>query len=161
MGRVADKQRDCSTAASILQGKIAIGDFDVFLCHKNKQEVKKVGEELKEQGILPWLDEWELQPGLPWQAVLEKQMKKIKASAVFVGKDGVGPWRDMELQAFLRQFMTREQKCPIIPVILPDCKDVPQLPIFLEGMTWVDFREQVPDPMKQLIWRITGERSEH
>jgi hypothetical protein len=62
----------------------------------------------------------------------------------------------MEVEAFLRQFVKRE--CPVIPVILPDCENVPDLPIFLEGMTWVDFRRRDPDPMEQLIWGITGER---
>ena len=33
-----------------------------------------------------------------------------------------------------------------------------KLPLILEGMTWVDFRKQEPDPMKQLIWGITGKR---
>ena len=76
---------------------------------------------------------------------------------MFVGKNGVGPWQDAELAAFLRQFVKRE--CPVIPVILPDCEKTPELPIFLEGMTWVDFRKRDPDTMEQLIWGITGERS--
>src|SRR5713226_10522000 len=52
MDRSADAQRDLSAAASKLQGKIATGDFDVFLCHngKNKPRVKEIGEKLKEQG---------------------------------------------------------------------------------------------------------------
>ena len=133
-------------------------EFAVFLCHNmvDKPAVKKIGEQLKEHGILPWLDEWELQPGLPWQQVLEKQIEHIKAAAVFIGKSGRGPWQDMGLSAFIRQFVKR--KCPVIPVILPDCDVVPPLPTFLEGMTWVDFRKQDPDPMKGLIWGITGER---
>jgi hypothetical protein len=75
---------------------------------------------------------------------------------VFVGQGRIGPWQDLELAAFLRQFVKRE--CPVIPVILPDCKEVPELPAFLEGMTWVDFRKDDPDPMEQLVWGITGER---
>ena len=100
---------------------------------------KQIGEQLKLHGILPWLDEWELRPGLPWQPLLEKQIGKIKSAAVFVGKNGRGPWQDAELYAFLRQFAKRE--CPVIPVILPDGESAPDLPIFLEGMTWVDFRK--------------------
>jgi hypothetical protein len=111
---------------------------------------------LKKRGILPWLDEWELRPGLPWQKVLEKEIKKIKSAAVFVGKNGIGPWQDMELDAFLRQF--RKRRRPVIPVILPNCKKAPKLPLFLAGMTWVDFRKQNPDPLEQLIWGITGKR---
>lgn len=67
MNRIADSQRDLTTAAFILQSKIEINDFDVFLCYskEDRREVKKIGEQLKEKGVLPWLDEWELRPGLP------------------------------------------------------------------------------------------------
>jgi hypothetical protein len=158
MDRSADAQRDLSAAASKLEGKIATGDFDVFLCHHgiDKSHVKKVGEQLKEQGILPWLDEWELRPGIPWQRLLEERIEQIKSAAVFVGSNGIGPWQQLELEAFLREFVNRGS--PVIPVLLFDAPDEPQLPRFLKGMTWVDFRKQEPDPMKQLIWGITGER---
>ena len=154
MEQKADAQRGHESAISILQGKIATQDFDVFLCHngQDKLTVKRIGELLKLHGILPWLDEWELPPGRPWQPLLEKQIGKIKSAAVFVGKNGRGPWQDRELYAFLRQFVKRE--CPVIPVVLPDCESAPDLPIFLEEMTWVDFRKQEPDPMQRLLWGI-------
>jgi serine/threonine protein kinase len=142
----------------ILQKKIAANDFDVFLCHSSadKPEVRDLGERLKERGILPWLDEEQLRPGLPWQRALEKQIKKIRTAAVVVGKNGTGPWQEMELEAFLRKFVNRG--APVIPVILRDCPRKLRLPVFLEGMTWVDFRQSLPDPMERLIWGITGER---
>jgi WD40 repeat protein len=159
MDRAADQQRDRETALSQVEGKIATNDFDVFLCHKgeDKPAVKEIGQKLKERGILPWLDEWELRPGMPWQILLERQIKHIKSVAVFVGKNGRGPWQDMELYAFLRQFVRRE--CPVIPVILAEGEKNPDVPTFLEGMTWVDFRVQDPDPMERLVWGITGKRS--
>jgi small GTP-binding protein len=158
MDQAADSQRDREVAKSTVQGKVATGDFDVFLCHngKDKPEVKKVGEQLKEHGILPWLDEWELRPGLPWQRLLEEQIGQIKSAAVFIGKDGIGPWEQMELEAFLREFVNRG--VPVIPVILANAPKEPKLPIFLRSMTWVDFRKKEPDSLKRLIWGITGER---
>lgn len=158
MDRFADTKRELETAASILDGKIKTGDFDVFLCHnsEDKTEVKEIGKKLKEHGILPWLDEWELQPGLPWQDELEKVLEQIKSAAVFIGKDGIGPWQQQELSAFLREFVDR--KCPVIPVLLPNAPKKPNLPIFLKGMTWSDFRKDKPNPLEQLIWGITGER---
>jgi TIR domain len=133
-------------------------DFDVFLCYNkvDRPEVRKIGERLKAEGIKPWLDEWELRPGLPWQRALEKQIEHIKSAAVFVGKDSVGPWEQMELEAFLREFVKRG--CPVIPVLMANAPAAPQLPLFLQGMTWVDFRKSVPDPMFQFIWGITGKR---
>jgi len=62
-----------------------------------------------------------------------------------------------EQKAFLRQFVKR--KCPVIPVILPGCNKVPQIPVFLGAFTWVDFRKTEPDPMGQLIWGITGKKA--
>ncbi len=146
------------TTTSLLQDKIKTGDFDVFLCHnsEDKLEVKGIGEKLKEVGLLPWLDEWELRPGLPWQEALEKEIEQIKSAAVFVGKKGIGPWQQHELNAFLREFVKR--RCPVIPVLLPDAPKEPELPIFLKGMTWVDFRKSERDSIERLIWGITGKR---
>ena len=133
-------------------------EVDVFLCHNSpdKPAVKAIGEQLRSRGITPWLDEWELRPGLPWQDVLEEQIRYIKSAAVFVGPDGAGPWQEREQSAFLRQFVNRRR--PVIPVILPGVGHRPEVPTFLEGMIWVDFRQLDPDPMECLIWGITGER---
>lgn len=156
---IAKIQSDRTVAQSSLQGKIKTGDFDVFLCYNNnnKDEVKKIGERLKERGILPWLDEWELRPGLPWQRTLAQQIGQIKSAAVFVGKGGVGPWQEEEIEAFLSEFVKRG--VPVIPVLLSNATKKPQLPIFLRGRTWVDFRQWNPDPIERLTWGITGVRN--
>ena len=69
MNRSADERRDQAAAALQLKGKIETGDYDVFLCHnsRDKEQVVAIGERLKERGILPWLDIWEIQPGRRWQ----------------------------------------------------------------------------------------------
>jgi nucleotide-binding universal stress UspA family protein len=134
--------------------------FDVFLSYNraDREAVKEIAEQLKARGISPWLDEWALRPGLPWQQALEKQIRKIKSAAVFVGTKGIGPWQDMEQAAFINEFVKRQS--PVIPVILPTSKKVPKLPVFLAGMTWVDFRKDDPDPLERLIFGITGRRGE-
>ncbi|RAM51082.1 MAG: transcriptional regulator [Hapalosiphonaceae cyanobacterium JJU2] len=135
--------------------------FDVFLCHnsEDKEAVIEIADKLESHNIRPWLDDWELQPGYPWQPELEKQIKNIKAAAVFVGRSGLGPWQEDEIYGFLRQF--KQRKCPVIPVLLLDAPQQPQLPIFLEGITWVDFRQKTlvyTDPWQKLIWGITGRK---
>ena len=181
----ADLQRDRNTANAKLSGKRAVGQFDVFLCHnsKDKDLVKKIGRQLEERGILPWLDEWELAPGTPWQSELEKVIEKIGSVAVFVGSNGLGPWQDEEVQAFLRKFVAIKR--PVIPVLLPKpasqrgshkvsggrgsrhpvrgfarsrLEERPKLPIFLENRTWVDLTLSNPDPLDRLIWGITGSK---
>lgn len=141
-----------------LERKRACAEFDVFLCHNgaDKPSVRRIADRLEEVGLLPWLDERELPPGQPWQQLLEKQIAHIRAAAVFVGAAGVGPWQEQELYGFLREFVSR--RSPVIPVLLPDAPEKPELPIFLKAMTWVDFRLQDPDPLSRLIWGITGRR---
>jgi hypothetical protein len=158
MDRSADAQRQRGTGATILQGKIATSDFDVFLSYNraDRDAVKKIAERLRERGILPWLDEEQLRPGLPWQRALAKQIKRIRSAAVFVGPKGIGPWQKREQEAFLEEFVNRE--CPVIPAILPGCTRTPRLPILLKAMSWVDFRKEDPAPLEQLIWGITGDR---
>ncbi len=45
--------------------------------------VKKIGEALMGRGIAPWLYSWDVQPGMPEQREIERQIKYIQAAAVF------------------------------------------------------------------------------
>ena len=103
---------------------------------------------------------WHLRPGFSWQRLLEQQINQIGGVAIFVGSSGYGPWQTKEIRAFLQVFVSREQECPIIPILLPDAPIKPELPIFLQDYTWIDFRRSQPDPMAQLIWGITGKPPE-
>jgi nucleotide-binding universal stress UspA family protein len=159
--RVVPKAVADVAAVTVIEGKATSEEpdtFDVFLSYNRTDQatVEKIAKQLLKVGVRPWFDGWHLRPGLPWQDELERQIEKIKAAAVFVGKDGIGPWQDLEQDAFLREF--RKRRCPVIPVVLPEGGAEPKLPIFLAGMTWVDFRTQDPNPMERLIWGITGKR---
>jgi hypothetical protein len=155
---LASKEPEQQSVQMILQRKIVAQAFDVFLCYngQDKTDVRRIGEQLKQHGILPWLNEWDLRPGQPWQRSLEEQIVRIRVAAVFIGQHGIVSWQRMEMDALLREFA--ERGCPIIPVLLPDAPNSPQLPVFLKGMTWVDFRLLEPDPMQQLLWGITGKK---
>jgi hypothetical protein len=159
MDAEADARREQETAGAVMRGKEATGNFDVFLCHNasDKQTVKKIGEELRRRGVLPWLDEWELPPGKAWQPLIEKQINAVPAVAVFIGPSGVGPTQRHEIDVFLCEY--RERGCRIIPAFLPDVARQPEVPPFLKSLTWVDFRKPEPDPVEQLVWGITGERT--
>lgn len=135
-------------------------NFDVFLCHnsEDKPAIKQIANQLKELGIRPWLDEWELRPGQSWQWVLEQQIEQIASAAVFVGSAGLGPWQREEIYAFLQEFQQRS--CPVIPVLLSNAPQQPRLPVFLRNKMWVDFRKLDPEPIGHLVWGITGEKPE-
>lgn len=138
--------------------KPGLNGFDVFLCHNSEDKgvLREMNTRLKTARIVTWFDEDQLPPGRLWQELLEEQIGQIKTAAVFVGPSGLGPWQDIELRAFLSEFVRR--RCPVIPVILAECTNVPQLPLFLKQFTWVDFRKNIPDPFKQLLWGITGRK---
>ena len=88
----------------------------------------------------------------PGRSELEDIIAGIPAAAVIVG-DQLGPWQRQELGAFMRQSVKR--RCVVVPVLLPGAK--PQnLPVFLDGLTWVDLNVTEPDPIDQLVWGITG-----
>jgi hypothetical protein len=132
--------------------------FDVFMCHNSvdKPAVREIAQKLTERNIKPWLDEEQIRPGTSWQTSLGQQIESIKSAAIFVGESGLGPWQNQEIQALLNQFVKRE--CPVIPVVLPSAKKTPDLPWTLANVHWVDFRVTHLDPLKQLIWGITGEK---
>ena len=159
MNRSADDQRDRNVAEVRLRGKIETKDYDVFLCYnsRDRERVKAIGEQLKELGILPWLDVWEIQPGTRWQRDLARQIKSVKSAAVFIGPKGPGPWQELEVENLLIRMA--KQKCRIIPVILDGRQGQPQLPPFLGTVHVVDMRQPDPDPFRQLVWGITGEKS--
>jgi hypothetical protein len=159
MDASADAARSVAAASSVIRGKEETTDFDVFLCHNvaDKPAVRWTAQQLREHGILPWLDETELPPGRPWQEELERQIGSIRAAAVFVGPNGIGPWQNQEMMAFLREFAQRG--CPVIPVLLPGAT-APAMPLFLRGMTWVDLSTRDLAAIERLIWGITGRKPE-
>lgn len=140
------------------RGQISPDRFHVFLCHNStdKAAVRRIARSLETRNIRPWLDEDQLRPGLAWQVALEDQIAQIDSAIVFVGSSGIGPWQGMEMRSFLSEFVQRN--CPVIPTILPEAKTVPELPIFLRQMVWVDFRENPQRALELLIWGITGTR---
>ena len=156
MNRSADMLRDKSVAAARLHGKIKTNDFDVFLCYNSRDRgyVTGIGERLKDRGLLPWLDTWEIPPGSRWVQELQAQLGSVKSAAVFIGPQGPGPWQELEVETLLRQFVKRKR--PIIPVILAGRQGTPRLPGFLKLWHSVDMRNPEPDPFEQLIWGITG-----
>jgi hypothetical protein len=132
--------------------------YDVFLSYnsQDRDAVAAIANDLRAEGLKVWFDQWELQPGLPWQRALELAIGTIGAAAAFVGPNGIGPWQGLEVESYLRQFVARS--CPVVPVLLSGCPAEPQLPLFLAGMTWADFRADYRAGLERLIWGITGRR---
>jgi tetratricopeptide (TPR) repeat protein len=134
--------------------------FDVFLSHNSldKPAVMEIAVTLRDERNLDvWLDAWDLQPGRPWQDGLEAVIKTARSAAIFVGKDGLGPWEIPEMRACLNEMVRR--KVPVIPVLLPGAPKSPEIPVFLAQNTWVDLRHGITEEgLDSLQWGITDKK---
>jgi hypothetical protein len=137
----------------------AEGKYDVFLSHssKDKSAVEEIARELKNVGIRPWLDKWDLEAGKSWVAALQKAIPNINCAAVFFGPAGIGPWEQQGMEAFLVEFVAKGSS--VLPVILPDAPKEPDLPVFLKTKTWVnlrDWKDPASDAFPRLLCGILG-----
>jgi GTPase SAR1 family protein len=163
MDASADAGREIEAATAVLRGKTAVlrgkedvAEYDVFLSYnwRDKDAVRSMAWQLRNRGLRPWMDERQLRPGSLWQPELEEIIARVPAAAVIIGAQR-GPWQTREIYAFIQQSVSRG--CAIVPVLLPDANTA-DLPVFLQGLTWVNLAMREPDPIDQLVWGITGQQ---
>jgi hypothetical protein len=137
-------------------------EFDVFLSHnsKDKPAVCRLASRLKKEGLVVWLDEEQLQPGLAWMNLLADGIKRSRSVLTLIVKDGLGPWEDEEMQTALQRAVSdKSKKLSVIPVLLPKAGAQPGLPMFLGNRTWVDLKRGLTkDRIAKLVWGITGQK---
>lgn len=133
--------------------------FDVFLSYNSndKPAARQLKKHLVGRNLTVWLDEDELQPGVPWPRLLENGVRASRSVVVLIGKDGLGPWEIEEMEAAL-QLAVRDKRA-VIPVLLPDAPGEVELPLFLGTRTWVDLRpEMTNQKLDRLVWGITNQK---
>lgn len=121
----------------------------VFLSHNSdhRPAVEEIARRLREEGIDPWLDKWNLIPGQPWQAAFEEALESCDSCVVFIGLRGIGPWQNEEMRAAVDRPVHDGRKFRVVPVLLPgaDRPDRSRLPSFLASTTWVEYRNTLDD----------------
>lgn len=137
--------------------------YDVFLSHMSgdKPAVEELARLLMQRGIEPWLDKWNLVPGAPWQAAIEKALSECASVAVCLGPGGTGPWQNEEMRAAIDlRVKDLEGDFRVIPVLLPGAErgERSRLPTFLAATTWVEFRDTLSDEngLHRLVCGIRG-----
>ena len=133
-------------------------EFDVFLSYnsRDRPQVRELTK-LKQRKLRVWLDEDELVPGTPWQKGLERGLTNSRSVAVCIGQHQLGRWQDPEMQVALNLAAT--QKLSVLPILLPDASESPEISAFLQLYTWVDLREgYTADKVDRLVWGITGKK---
>lgn len=116
--------------------------YDAFASYNSRQSklVEEICIWLEDYGGLNiWKDNWELTGGDNWIEKLPEAIVKSKAIIVFIGKDGIGPWHNEEINYGLQQHI-KNKLIRIIPVILPEAPDNPNIPPFLNARNYVDLR---------------------
>jgi hypothetical protein len=133
--------------------------FDVFLSHNSvdKPWAIKLKDHLQRYGILVWLDKDEIRPGDLFAKALEEGLANSRAVALIVSPDAmVSGWVSEEYYSALSLAKAKQSPLHLIPVMLRDA----ELPGFLAGRNWVDFREEstYSQNVWKLVWGITGNK---
>lgn len=139
-------------------------EYQVFLSYNREdaQDVEQIARHLVERGVQPWLDQWNLIPGNPWQPMVEYALRECCACAIFVGPSGLGPWQHEEMRVALdHRIQQGDGSYRVIPVLLPGAERGArsQLPPFLLSSTWVEFPGTLDDEnaLHRLVCGIKGE----
>jgi TIR domain-containing protein len=150
----AGRQR--MTAAFVIKAKEAQGKFDIFLSHnsKDKAAVEKIAKRLLAVGIRPWLDKWNLVPGVTVSDALEQAIKTIPCVALCFGPADIGKWHILEIRAYVEKWASGNAR--MIPVILPKVEEAPELPLFVRQTLWVDMRDWEKDKSDSFYRLVCG-----
>jgi hypothetical protein len=133
----------------------------VFLAHnsQDKPQVRIVANALKHKGIDTWLDEEQIPPGVLFQEHLQRAIAEIDYALIFIGKGGVGQWQAIEIQSFFSKLVS--SRIPVIPVLLPGVKKLPEDMVFLRELNYVLFVDDIRDQntINKIVWGITKKSS--
>jgi hypothetical protein len=131
--------------------------YHAFLSHKSsdKEALRELKRRLLDLGLSAWLDEDEVKPGDRLLACLKEGMDSSRAFIACIGKEGQGPWQDLEIEAALIEAV--KKKKPVIPLLLPGVTAQPELPFFLASFGYVNFSTGWDAAeLERLKWGITG-----
>ena len=155
---VIGELEDLLKQAEDKEKELVFEGFDVFLSYNTEDLslIQKLNEEFKARGLRTWFAPEQVTPGMIWLDELESQISNIRAVCIFVGGNGIGPWEEVEIKAFLTEFVHRG--CLVIPVILPNAKEVPDLPVILKQIAWCDLREGYKQNVQKLANALNRKR---
>jgi len=123
--------------------------LSVFLSygHEDRETVATIRKQLLGAGTAPWMDKYDIEPGVVWAKEIDTTIARCHAflacvSAATVTRDG---YTRQEIQRALRRAINLpEGRVFIIPVRLDDCA----VPSDLAHLQWVDYFE--PDGAARL-----------
>jgi len=120
--------------------------------HQDKNFADKLAANLVKHKAHVWIDSWELNVG---DSIIDKVQTALQDSSaliVIISKASMeSEWCKKELTAgFLREL--EEKRVVVLPLLLEDC----QLPIFLRGKMYADFRSDFDKGFKKTLEAIAN-----
>jgi len=120
--------------------------------HRDKAFARRLAADLRDQGVLVWIDEDGLQVGDSLPRTIAEAINASQFVGVVLSTHSVNSsWVQTEIEiAINEQFASGEVK--ILPLLLADCT----LPSHLDHLSWLDFRtaDTYLDNLDKLVGRI-------
>lgn len=141
MDYAADMEREFDVAVSVLQGKVATQDFDVFISYSDKDEewvFSWLLPHLEKRGIYAYTDR-HFDVGVPTIVNIEEAVDRCPKALLILTPD----WIESEWAHFESLLMQSEDPAGlrrrILPLMLKECKTPKRLAIF----TYADFTQPI------------------
>ena len=134
--------------------------YHVFLSHNSldKGAVEPIAVLLREKGLNPFLDKWNLVPGEPIEDALIEALENSDSAVIFVGPGGDGPWQSEEMRDILKRAVKSHNEFRAIPVLLPNASADALEKSFLGSRLWIEFKDvDDDDALLRLAKAIQGE----
>lgn len=123
--------------------------YDVFLSHnsRDKLQVRKLAERLKEAGLRVWFDEWIIKPGDDIYLAIERGLEAARVQVLCLSPAALcSDWVTLERSTVLFRDPSNAGR-RFIPLLLADCT----LPDTLRRYKYVDFRQETQATFDELL----------
>jgi hypothetical protein len=134
-------------------------EFDVFISYNSKElnVVKTICNQLKQQGLKPWIDDEQILAGRLFKKAIKGTIPKVKTAAIFIGIQGLGQWQEVELRSFIS--LCVKKNIPVIPILLPGIEGIPDELLLLQEFSYVAFKSlDDTEAFNKLVRGIKGEQ---
>ncbi len=123
--------------------------FDVFLSHnsKDKPQVRKLAEQLRDSGLRVWFDDWVIQAGDDIYLAVERGLETSRTLILCMSPNAFGSdWVGLERSTVLFRDPSNADR-RFIPLLLADC----ELPDTLRRFKYVDYRTEAKAAFAELL----------
>ena len=124
--------------------------FDVFLSHnsKDKPQVRRLAQRLRDAGLRVWFDEWIIQPGDDIYLTIEHGLDASRTLILCLSPNALASdWVGLERSTVLFRDPSNKGR-RFIPLLLADC----ELPDALRRYKYVDFWKEAVQAIKFFLY---------